>query len=112
MTGTDTPTAGRRAWLGLAVLALPCLLLAMDLSVLYVAASSISADLEPSSALLSSVEVTTFTAAVLAGVAAVLVAVLLRRAGQETAAEPEPAERGADAHGDAALRYGSEPARA
>lgn len=63
-------------------------------------------------ALLSSVQVTTFTAAVLAGVAAVLVAVLLRRAGQETAAEPEPAERGADAHGDAALRYGSEPARA
>jgi DHA2 family multidrug resistance protein-like MFS transporter len=41
--------AGRREWLGLAVLALPTLLLAIDLGVLYLALPKLSADLEPSS---------------------------------------------------------------
>jgi DHA2 family multidrug resistance protein-like MFS transporter len=42
--------ATRREWIGLAVLALPCLLLAMDLTVLYLAVPSLTADLNPSSA--------------------------------------------------------------
>src|SRR5262245_50550632 len=42
--------AGRREWIGLAVIALPCLLYSMDLSVLYLALPSLTADLEPSSA--------------------------------------------------------------
>ena len=41
--------AGRREWLGLAVLTLPCLLIAMDASVLNLAAPAISANLHPSS---------------------------------------------------------------
>ena len=41
--------ATRREWIGLAVLGLPCLLYSMDLEVLYLAAPSIAADLEPSS---------------------------------------------------------------
>jgi DHA2 family multidrug resistance protein-like MFS transporter len=53
-TTTDPPasriTAGRKEWIGLAVIALPCLLYAMDLTVLYLAVPSISRDLEPSSA--------------------------------------------------------------
>lgn len=40
--------AGRRAWLGLAVLALPCLLYSMDLTVLYLAVPALTADLAPS----------------------------------------------------------------
>src|SRR5499427_3473885 len=44
-----TPTAGRREWIGLAVIALPCMLYSMDLSVLNLAVPSISADLKPSS---------------------------------------------------------------
>ncbi|MFJ6235382.1 MFS transporter [Streptomyces griseus] len=43
------PRAGRREWIGLAVLALPTLLLALDLSVLYLALPSIGADLGASS---------------------------------------------------------------
>jgi len=46
----NTPRAARREWIGLAVLALPCLLLAMDLTVLYLAVPALSADLAPSSA--------------------------------------------------------------
>jgi DHA2 family multidrug resistance protein-like MFS transporter len=42
--------AGRREWIGLAVIALPCLLYSMDLTVLYLAVPALSADLEPSSA--------------------------------------------------------------
>jgi DHA2 family multidrug resistance protein-like MFS transporter len=42
--------AGRREWVGLAVLALPCLLYSMDLTVLYLALPKLSADLQPSSA--------------------------------------------------------------
>jgi DHA2 family multidrug resistance protein-like MFS transporter len=44
-----TRQAGRREWIGLAVLALPCLLYAMDLTVLNLAVPHISADLRPSS---------------------------------------------------------------
>ena len=42
--------AGRREWIGLTVLALACLLYAMDLTVLHLAVPQISADLRPSSA--------------------------------------------------------------
>jgi DHA2 family multidrug resistance protein-like MFS transporter len=41
--------AGRREWIGLGVLALPCLLFSMDLTVLYMAVPELSADLHPSS---------------------------------------------------------------
>jgi MFS transporter, DHA2 family, multidrug resistance protein len=44
-----TPRAGRRQWIGLAVLALPCLLYAMDLTVLNLAVPHLTAALEPSS---------------------------------------------------------------
>jgi DHA2 family multidrug resistance protein-like MFS transporter len=40
--------AGRREWIGLGVLALPCLLYSMDLTVLYMAVPKLSADLHPS----------------------------------------------------------------
>jgi DHA2 family multidrug resistance protein-like MFS transporter len=50
MTTIDTPRAGRREWIGLAVLALACLLYVMDLTVLHLAVPAISADLKPSSA--------------------------------------------------------------
>jgi DHA2 family multidrug resistance protein-like MFS transporter len=46
------PRATRREWLGLAVIALPCVLYAMDLTVLNLALPSIAADLEPSGATL------------------------------------------------------------
>jgi MFS transporter, DHA2 family, multidrug resistance protein len=49
--GIETPArAGRREWIGLAVLALACVLYSMDLTVLHLAVPEISADLEPSSA--------------------------------------------------------------
>ena len=41
--------AGRREWTGLAVIALPCLLYSMDLTVLYLAVPSLSAELDPTS---------------------------------------------------------------
>ncbi|MGH2636919.1 MAG: MFS transporter, partial [Actinomycetota bacterium] len=44
------PQAGRREWVGLAVLTLACLLYAMDLTVLHLAVPSLSADLQPTSA--------------------------------------------------------------
>src|SRR3954468_5587010 len=44
------PRATRREWIGLAVLALPCLLYSMDLTVLNLAVPQISAQLRPSSA--------------------------------------------------------------
>jgi DHA2 family multidrug resistance protein-like MFS transporter len=50
MTPEQTPRAGRREWIGLAVIALPCLLYSMDLTVLHLAVPQLSADLEPSSA--------------------------------------------------------------
>jgi DHA2 family multidrug resistance protein-like MFS transporter len=46
----DAPKAGRREWIGLAVIALPCLLYAMDLMVLNLAVPALSADLKPTSA--------------------------------------------------------------
>jgi MFS transporter, DHA2 family, multidrug resistance protein len=45
----QTAKAGRREWIGLAVIALPCLLYSMDLTVLYLAVPSLTTDLEPSS---------------------------------------------------------------
>jgi MFS transporter, DHA2 family, multidrug resistance protein len=44
------PKATRRDWIGLAVIALPCLLYAMDLTVLNLAVPQLSADLKPSGA--------------------------------------------------------------
>src|ERR1700729_1132011 len=49
MTTLDAPRAGRREWIGLAVLALPCLLYSMDLTVLNLAVPRIVADLAPTS---------------------------------------------------------------
>ncbi|MGH3682789.1 MAG: MFS transporter, partial [Natronosporangium sp.] len=49
MTAVTAPRAGRREWIALAVLALPCLLVAMDLTVLNLAVPKLSADLQPSS---------------------------------------------------------------
>ena len=49
-TTVDAPKAGRREWIGLAVIALPCLLYSMDLTVLNLAVPHISAALRPSSA--------------------------------------------------------------
>lgn len=43
------PKAGRREWLGLAVLMLPTLLIVMDLTVLHLAVPHLSADLQPNS---------------------------------------------------------------
>ena len=45
----EVPRAGRREWIGLGVVALPCLLYSMDLTVLYLAVPSLTADLEPTS---------------------------------------------------------------
>jgi MFS transporter, DHA2 family, multidrug resistance protein len=45
----DTPKATRREWIGLAVIALPCLLYSMDFTVLHLAVPALSADLAPSS---------------------------------------------------------------
>ncbi len=42
--------AGRREWIGLAVIALPCMLYSMDLTVLNLAVPSLSAELKPSAA--------------------------------------------------------------
>ncbi len=42
--------AGRREWVGLAVIALPCMLYSMDLTVLNLAIPAITADLKPSAA--------------------------------------------------------------
>jgi DHA2 family multidrug resistance protein-like MFS transporter len=49
VTAVDTPRAGRREWIGLAVIALPSLLYSMDLTVLYLAVPSLTRDLEPTS---------------------------------------------------------------
>jgi MFS transporter, DHA2 family, multidrug resistance protein len=48
-TGVQSARAGRREWIGLAVIALPCLLYAMDLTVLNLALPRLSAELQPSS---------------------------------------------------------------
>jgi MFS transporter, DHA2 family, multidrug resistance protein len=44
----EQPRATRREWLGLAVIALPCMLYSMDLTVLNLAVPSLTADLNPS----------------------------------------------------------------
>ena len=49
MNDTVARRATRREWIGLAVIALPCLLYSMDLTVLNLAVPSLSADLKPSS---------------------------------------------------------------
>jgi len=43
------PRAGKREWIGLAVIALPCLLYSMDLTVLHLAIPRLTEDLKPSS---------------------------------------------------------------
>jgi len=49
LNNAGTPRkAGRREWIGLAVIALPCLLYSMDLTVLNLAVPAITADLDPS----------------------------------------------------------------
>src|ERR687891_34954 len=48
MPPDEAPRAGRREWIGLGVIALPCLLYSMDLTVLNVAVPHLSADLKPS----------------------------------------------------------------
>lgn len=49
MTAVES-RAGRREWLGLAVLALPTMIIGLDFTVLHLAAPQLSADLRPSSA--------------------------------------------------------------
>lgn len=49
MNAITPPKAGRREWIGLAVLMLPTLLIVMDLTVLHLAVPHLSADLQPSS---------------------------------------------------------------
>ena len=46
---TQAARAGRREWIGLAVIAIACVLYVMDLTVLHLAVPAISADLQPSS---------------------------------------------------------------
>jgi MFS transporter, DHA2 family, multidrug resistance protein len=46
---TASPKAGRREWIGLLVISLPCLLYSMDLTVLHLAVPALSAELRPSS---------------------------------------------------------------
>ncbi|MBZ3907950.1 MULTISPECIES: MFS transporter [Streptomyces] len=50
MSTAPAPRAGRREWIGLVALALPTVLLSMDLTVLHLAVPMISADLDPSAA--------------------------------------------------------------
>ncbi|MFE0148974.1 MFS transporter [Nonomuraea sp. NPDC059007] len=50
MERTETVRATRREWIGLAVLALPTLLLSLDVSVLFLALPHLSADLSPNGA--------------------------------------------------------------
>jgi MFS transporter, DHA2 family, multidrug resistance protein len=49
MNAGAAPRAGRREWIGLGVIALPCLLYSMDLTVLELAVPKLSADLKPTS---------------------------------------------------------------
>src|SRR5687768_14661691 len=49
-TISPPPRAGRKEWIGLAVISLACVLYVMDLTVLHLAVPAISADLRPSSA--------------------------------------------------------------
>src|SRR5690606_19938301 len=47
-TAAASAKASRREWIGLAIIALPCLVYAMDLTVLNLALPAISAQLDPS----------------------------------------------------------------
>ncbi|PJZ55558.1 MFS transporter [Leptospira barantonii] len=47
MNSTNTNLAGKKEWIGLAVIALPCLLYAMDLTVLYLAVPHLTEELKP-----------------------------------------------------------------
>ena len=49
VTAPAPARAGRREWIGLAVIALPCAVYAMDLTVLNLALPALSEDLQPSS---------------------------------------------------------------
>jgi DHA2 family multidrug resistance protein-like MFS transporter len=49
MTENEAPKAGRREWIGLGVLALACVVYAMDLTVLNLAIPELSTDLKPTS---------------------------------------------------------------
>jgi MFS transporter, DHA2 family, multidrug resistance protein len=49
MNAGTAPRPGRREWIGLGVIALPCLLYSMDLTVLELAVPKLSADLKPTS---------------------------------------------------------------
>src|SRR5215210_5540609 len=49
MSAGSAPSAGRREWIGLAVLALPTLLIGLDMTALHLAVPSLSADLAPTS---------------------------------------------------------------
>ena len=49
MSSVPAPRAGRREWIGLGIIALPCLLYSMDLTVLNLAVPRLSADLRPTS---------------------------------------------------------------
>ena len=53
MSTVAPPKAGRREWIGLAVLALACVVYAMDLTVLHLAVPHLSEDLRPTSAQLT-----------------------------------------------------------
>src|SRR5688500_3510822 len=55
MNASSAPRATRREWIGLAVIALPCLLYSMDLTVLNLAVPQLSVDLKPSSSQLLSI---------------------------------------------------------
>jgi DHA2 family multidrug resistance protein-like MFS transporter len=46
---SPTPRAGNKEWIGLAVIALPCMLYSMDLTVLNLAVPHLTKDLKPSS---------------------------------------------------------------
>lgn len=48
MSAVALSRAGRREWIGLAVLILPCLLISVDFTVLHLAVPALSADLRPS----------------------------------------------------------------
>ena len=48
-SAASNTSAGRREWIALAVLALPCMLVTMDLTVLFLAVPALTADLDPSS---------------------------------------------------------------
>jgi len=50
MDHVAAPRAGRREWVGVAVIALPCVLYSMGLTVLHLAVPHLSADLAPSAA--------------------------------------------------------------